>query len=830
MAKGKVKEKAKVYKPTNKNVNETVETKPKQSEAKSTINTIDDQKSIIENELKAIALEKKKMKEERTKLENEKSELVKDKVSLDKQKISLNKRETDISTRELNAENEFIKQREEQLEIFNKRKVIIEKRFIEDEKALELKLQQKEKLIDQLGVKFEKIKVDKQQEIDKFIEKYKETKMKQIETEYINSKNELMKQIELYKQSVEENVRLREKELKSREDEIEKRAEEIQQYKNELIKREEQLNDKLVELEGTRRQLDFDQKMLKQDELILKETIDARVNEMVKETAQQLKDKIESENQLIQKLSIQEKIIAEYKKVDLTAGQRTKEELMKQIEQQKSDIADLRNQLKDRPSKDVYIELEEKAKNYQKVLEEKSELATKVVRLEQQEHSWLLSVSQLQQEKEKREIEEKRREAVTAQIEKYQEEVNRLRSLYEQPKEIEARIGVIEEPYFTKKTDMLKDMDEIAWIEEINQKIQQSGLYFNKRLLNSFHTALKTAEWSPLTVLAGVSGTGKSELPRLYSRFGGLYYLPLPVQPDWDSPQSLFGYFNSVDNRFNATALLRAITQFQQPQQDKALKENLSDSMFLVLLDEMNLAHVELYFSELLSKLETRRGEKKATTIDIDLGAGLEKYPVELSRNVLWVGTMNEDETTKSLSDKVLDRGNLISFPRPTKFERRLTLELAPESPILRKATWDKWVNNKVLLDQEIEKYKSGLEEINSYLEVVGRALGHRVWQSVENYISNHPMVIKAKTNNQSQELSHYIKRAFEEAIVHKVMPKLRGIETSGFSKSQCLEPIEKVINDIADGLNEDYQLAMKSAYGVFVWRSAKYLEHSDGE
>ncbi len=297
--------------------------------------------------------------------------------------------------------------------------------------------------------------------------------------------------------------------------------------------------------------------------------------------------------------------------------------------------------------------------------------------------------------------------------------------------------------------------------------------------------------------------------------------MPLPVQPDWDSPQSLFGFFNSVDNRFNATNLLRALVQFSGEREN-----SLKDHMLLVLLDEMNLAHVELYFSELLSKLETRRGEK-SVDVDIDLGAGLKKYKVELSRNTLWVGTMNEDETTKTLSDKVIDRGNIINFPRPTKFERRLKLELAEESNALKKSTWNNWLSNKITFDDKINKYKEGLEEINQYLEVVGRAIGHRVWQSVENYMSNHPLVIEYAD---SDKMDKALEMAFEEAMVCKVMPKLRGIETSGNSKNNCLNKIEHKISELAPGLIEDFKLAMQSEYGSFLWRSAKYLENEFGE
>jgi 5-methylcytosine-specific restriction endonuclease McrBC GTP-binding regulatory subunit McrB len=85
--------------------------------------------------------------------------------------------------------------------------------------------------------------------------------------------------------------------------------------------------------------------------------------------------------------------------------------------------------------------------------------------------------------------------------------------------------------------------------------------------------------------------------------------------------------------------------------------------MNLILMDEMNLAHVELYFAEFLSKLELRRGMKKELP-SLMLSWGPEFSPINCQSVVmLWAGTMNQDETTKSLSDKVLDRGIVINFP-----------------------------------------------------------------------------------------------------------------------------------------------------------------------
>ena len=205
-------------------------------------------------------------------------------------------------------------------------------------------------------------------------------------------------------------------------------------------------------------------------------------------------------------------------------------------------------------------------------------------------------------------------------------------------------------------------MDELEWVEQIRLKIYESGFTFPGRLIYGFHTSLKIAEWAPLTAIAGVSGTGKSELPYLYSRFGGLQFELVSVQPNWDSPQDLFGFFNYMDNRFKATRFVRALAQSQRAPEDN---NGFNDRLLIVLLDEMNLARIELYFSDLLSQLEFRRGSEKETWIRVDLGSGEREYKIPLGRNVLFVGTMNEDETTHTLSDKVIDRTNLIAFPRP---------------------------------------------------------------------------------------------------------------------------------------------------------------------
>ena len=426
-----------------------------------------------------------------------------------------------------------------------------------------------------------------------------------------------------------------------------------------------------------------------------------------------------------------------------------------------------------------------------------------------------------------------------------QSELNRLRAAYASPAEVEARYKEIEMPHIEAekaKQPTKADIDEITWLTGVGNACESYGLHFNPRILKAFHTALKTAEWSPLTVLAGVSGTGKSELPRLYSHFGGLMFEPLSVQPNWDSQESMLGFFNSIDNKFDAQPVLRFLAQSQKKWIEKADDNEgypgLMDAVCLVLLDEMNIAYPELYFAEFLSKLELRRGMKGTDVpfLPVKIGAGLPPYKLPLGRNVLWTGTMNQDETTKALSDKVLDRSIIIYFPRPTELKRRLKLAPLDEKnrgPLLHKASWQNWLTQgSSFSDEDVGPFKQFLEGINAALAIAGRAIGHRVWQSVEYYMANYPDVRAAQKANDKDALAKALHIAFEDQLVQKVMPKLRGIDTRGKSKTECLDKIRgQIVAGIGGNcfkLAEDFDLACELGYGQFIWQSANYLSETE--
>ena len=610
--------------------------------------------------------------------------------------------------------------------------------------------------------------------------------------------------------------------------EIARERADIEQQRASVGQIEKQQAERENQLIVRERKVAADEAILREDRENLKATIESRVDERVADFKHQLAQKDVRIERLVEQRDRFEQKVNASEDWRRRFGHKEPEEWLDDFDKLGTDRDRLRAELAERPSLEDGERLAGLEEDRRQREQKHTEMARELAELRARESDWLMAVDERERLKDQKEVAERRRETLQAEMEKLREDVIRLRSLYEQPKEREARVGVIEQPRFEKKElpqGVVVDPDEVKWIESIHERCGESGLSFPRRLLYAFHTSLKTADWTPLTVLGGVSGTGKSELPRLYARFGGLAFEPLSVQPNWDSPQSMFGFFNSVDNRFNATPLLRALVQSQQASDSATYADGMRDRLLLVLLDEMNLSHVELYFSDLLSKLELRRGETNGVNLEVDLGAGLEEYPVPLGRNVLWVGTMNEDETTKTLSDKVLDRANLIGFPRPQELKRRREAKLADPQPMLERKQWNKWLCQKSdLSKEEVGKYKETVEKISHSLEHAGRALGHRVWQAIESYMANYPGVRNPQAEDEARPKA--LRHAFEDALVHKVMPKLRGIETSGTSRSECLDPIGELLsgNDLGLRLSEDFELACSVGY-AFAWRSAKYLE-----
>lgn len=698
----------------------------------------------------------------------------------------------------------------------------------------------------------------REQKLNAFATKLKEEreKLKKEKTELQNSK-------ENYKQEVEDNVNATFNERVNKA--TEKQAQELQKEQETLLEKQKDFHTKEIALKKKEQELELRALEIENAEKELNNNYEARLqeekraklaeydNKLESEFSIKFKEKVDSLEQkqkdiVEQKARLREKEIEldaekkefesskerkrENEKVEKEKLQSAYDELVERcgecerfknrdLIRENQDLENERRRLEKR-LKQVEEEAEKKINKIQDQAGEKEKLYNE--RLDKIKDYNTLEEKFNQKEIECRNLNEKLREQdyYENQCKILDERLRRLQSQFMGKEEQMKREEAIKQEYTLEiqlnSENKCKENNELAWLNHIESCMKEYGVEYPQRLLYAFHTALKTATMSPLSVLSGVSGTGKSELPKLYAYFGGFNFLSEAVQPTWDSPASMVGFYNTIEGKFDSTNLFKFLVQTSIDSKDENAPNpyGLKESMNLILLDELNLAHIELYFAEFLSKFEIKRGSNNVN-LDIPIGAGL-TMPIELDSNLLWVGTMNEDETTKSLSDKVLDRAFCLNFPRPKNLVSRLDLKKLNEIyefKWLPKTTWENWVNEsaKKTKNIDLEEYRKITEQINEKLALAHRAIGHRVWQSMEAYMRNYPLVDEEKN----------IKVAFEDAIVQKIMPKLRGIELHGKEKD-ALMGIKDIIAKKTN-LEKDFDYAMDNPYGQFKFNSAYYLD-----
>jgi energy-coupling factor transporter ATP-binding protein EcfA2 len=245
----------------------------------------------------------------------------------------------------------------------------------------------------------------------------------------------------------------------------------------------------------------------------------------------------------------------------------------------------------------------------------------------------------------------------------------------------------------------------------------------------------------------------------------------IAVRSDWTDPRGLIGFFNPLTNSYNRTSvidlLLRAADDPGHP--------------YIVVLDEMNLARVEYYFSDFLSALESGDPiELMSPGVETEmLALGNDEVPAQLDipPNVSFIGTVNIDETTHAFSPKVLDRANVIEFS-DVDIERVLGHPVEDESGGLRlkdgrlHEAWLTSTHDHALeaaaVAQEVESFTEALEDIHDLLARFHLHFGYRVIAEVSAYVGH----ALEKTAGEPDEI---VRRAFDLQLQQKILPKLSG-------------------------------------------------------
>ena len=177
-------------------------------------------------------------------------------------------------------------------------------------------------------------------------------------------------------------------------------------------------------------------------------------------------------------------------------------------------------------------------------------------------------------------------------------------------------------------------------------------LYYTTDMIRLFVSALASTK---LVILQGISGTGKTSLAYAWGKFLKHDSCIASVQPSWRDRTELFGYFNEFTKRFNETEVLKEM-----------YVAGYTDDVYTVILDEMNISRVEYYFAEMLSILEMPNKDEWIVEIvpsawksdPIHLMEGKLKIPP----NMWYIGTINNDDSTFMVTDKVYDRAMPIDI------------------------------------------------------------------------------------------------------------------------------------------------------------------------
>jgi predicted nucleic acid-binding Zn-ribbon protein len=491
--------------------------------------------------------------------------------------------------------------------------------------------------------------------------------------------------------------------------------------------------------------------------------------------------------------------------------------------------------------KEELLEAEARLRNAR---EEASRLADELGRNTTRRNALLSEIEDLEKRTASFEDQEDKRQAIMAEV--FQQRARRDELADELERLVARRERLIAEAGETGGTDsaeLLEDLTRLpACLEApatlrgstrtehqalhvVTNYLKDHRLEYGARTVRAFHTALKINDSTQLTVLAGVSGTGKSLLPRRYAEAMGIHLLQIAVEPRWDSPQDLLGFYNYIERKYRATDLARLLVHMD-PYTSNSLRDMAhprSDHMSLVLLDEMNLARVEYYFSEFLSRLEVRpryaeaedERKRKDSMIPIDIRGLKKSLSLFPAHNILFAGTMNDDESTQALSDKVLDRGNVLQFAAPREFHKPVgiqNVERPDEAQSFK--SWRTWVHpvDSLALAQR-EKADDVISKLADIMEDCGRPFGHRLRDAILAYTANYP----APGNGGLD-----VREPLADQIEFRILPKLRGLEID--SHRDAFDRLETLIRDdltdhvFAERIADLREKQMRGS-GLFVWR-----------
>jgi len=302
-------------------------------------------------------------------------------------------------------------------------------------------------------------------------------------------------------------------------------------------------------------------------------------------------------------------------------------------------------------------------------------------------------------------------------------------------------------------------------LTDIQSGIESLGGYYDPATVERYHIGLNHIPHKHFVVLTGLSGTGKTGLAIRYARtIHGIdsqeqedpLLFMCPVRPEWTDPTGLIGYYDVIGDRYVVPPFLEAML---------VARDNPSSPVF-VCLDEMNLARVEYYFADILSAIESQEAiDLHSNSIPIQGNHGGEvPTSIHVPSNLYITGTINVDETTRPLSDKVLDR--------------TVVLDLTASDP---EGYLDWLSKNESDLQDAVHACQDLLVRVHSILAEENLAFGYRAAEEFVRYVS-------FARDHGTRDVSDLI----DDQIVQKILPKLQG----GLRQEDMLDELQTLFED----------------------------------
>ncbi|PDY45254.1 restriction endonuclease [Bacillus pseudomycoides] len=357
----------------------------------------------------------------------------------------------------------------------------------------------------------------------------------------------------------------------------------------------------------------------------------------------------------------------------------------------------------------------------------------------------------------------------------------------------------IDLPMVSEKKEI--DLNEKEIVDHVSSYMKSKGFYYDRQDIINFVFSLKT---KPFVILSGISGTGKTKIVQWFAESLGAteengQFTLIPVRPDWGDSSDLLGYVN-IQGEFQERPLIQVL---------KKATEN-PEKPYFAVLDEMNLARVEYYFSDFLSVIESRRWEEGVCVTSAVLPESIVGERITIPSNVYVIGTINMDETTHPLSKKVLDRANTIEFNQVKldSFEFLMDVEEVQEKCVSNSSLTAKFLHLKECFQLNkdlVKKVSYILIEMNEILELVGAQVGYRIRDEICFYMAY---------NEKSELLS--FDEALDYQIYQKILPRIAG------SDGRTEEALKKLYTLCT---NQEFDNEGVMSYAKYP-RSAKKLSH----